>query len=394
MISYEEALALLLGAVSPLPGERVSLADAMGRTLAQPVLARIDAPRHDVSAMDGYAVRIEDARRGGWLDVRGASAPGSPFAGTLGPSEAIRIFTGAHVPKGADCVVIQEEAVCEGNRVRFRDGFGPAVHIRLAGSDFANGESLLDPGTRLTPGAMVALAGSDHAEVAVARRPLVSLIATGDELVVPGRAAGTAHSIPDSGSFGVSAIAVGAGALLVGHSRGRDRLEELEQLATKALEQSDLVIVLGGASVGDRDLAKPMFDHLGIALQFSKVAIQPGKPVWFAKAGERYVLGLPGNPGSAMVTARLFLVPLLAAMQGGSGHGTVQTSPQRLAADLPPTGARETFARARMGEDGLHPVANQVSGAQAPLAQSDWLIRRKANDGPIAAGETVRALPF
>lgn len=394
MITYAEALGLMLDAVSTQGSESVRLEDAAERYLAMTVTAAIDAPRCDVSAMDGYAVRLLDAQNGGWLEIIGEAAAGVPFAGDIESGQAVRIFTGAHVPHGADCVVIQEEALREGDRIRCKERFGPSRHIRAKGSDFEAGANLLEAGTRLSPTAMVALAGSDRARVEVARRPTVSVIATGDELVAPGEAARTKSSIPESGSFGVAAMAVQGGASLVGKYSGADDLGVLEGLAKDAMERSDLVIVIGGASVGDRDFAKQMFEQFDLSLMFSKVAIKPGKPVWFGTADGKHVLGLPGNPSSAMVTARLFLAPLLVAMQGGNGYASVASSSQVMATDLPPSGMRETFVRARLDEDGLRAVINQESGAQAPLASSDWLIRRAPGDHGIPAGESVPAIPF
>ena len=298
------------------------------------------------------------------------------------------------MPRGADCIAIQEEAQREGDRVRFEPDFGPARYIRPRGSDFRSGDIVLRGGTRLSPASMVALAAADRARVAVSRFPAVSVIATGDEICAPGSAAATPHAIPDSASLGVAMMAQSCGARLVGRHRERDDLPALEELATRALKASDLVVIIGGASVGDRDFAKAMIAPHAPEIIFDKVAIRPGKPVWFAKAGGKLVLGLPGNPSSAMVTARLFLAPLLAALQGGSGTESIATSPQLLAADLPAAGARETFVRARLTRQGLVPAGNQDSGAQHPLAANDWLIRRAPHSSASAAGVTIDALPF
>ena len=394
MISYDEALARLIGAVQSLPGEAIGLDAAGGRTLAKRVVAAIDAPRADVSAMDGYAVRMTEARAGDWLNLVGEAAAGAPFGGDMSSGEAVRIFTGAYVPTGADCVVMQEYAEREGDRVRFREGFGPARHIRKRAGDFAKGATLLEVGQRLTPRAMVALAGADIAGIEVTRRAKVAVIATGDELEQPGSAHLSPHGLPESGSYGVGALAMSCGATLAERMRGRDDLDVLSGLARRALDIADCVVVIGGASVGDHDLARPMFAGIGLHEHFARIAIKPGKPVWFGMCGGKPVLGLPGNPTSAMVTARLFLVPLLAAMQGGNGADEVRFMPQILAADLPPNGSREAFVRARATEEGLLPADNQESGAQAPLASSDWLIRRPANYGPCSAGEVVRAIRF
>lgn len=394
MISYDEALERLLAAIDPLASEQVAIDLAMGRILSEPVTAALNAPRADVSAMDGFAVRKAEALTCSALKIVGEAVAGAPFDGSLGPDQAVRIYTGAYVPDGADFVAIQELAEIENGTVRFADGIGSGSNIRTAGSDFRAGDTLLEAGTRLSPAAMVALAGADRPSVQVVRRPKIAVIATGDELVSPGFAAGTTAALPESASYGVCALATERGAHIVSRHRARDDLAELQSIAANALDQADCVVVIGGASVGDRDLAKPMFARSALDLVFSKVAIKPGKPVWFGIALGRPVLGLPGNPSSAMVTARLFLAPLLGGLLGRNGWTEVATFPLPLAIDLPANGSRDTFVRARLEPEGLLPCANQESGAQAPLATSDWLIRRGAGDPPQARGELVVAMPL
>lgn len=394
MISYDEALSRLLGAARPLAITDVSIDDAAGRVLAQDVVAALDSPRAHVSAMDGYAVELSSAKSGAWLDVVGESAAGAPFERAIDTNQAVRIFTGAHVPTGADCVVMQEYAQREADRVRFRDGFGPEAHIRFTGSDFAESDTLLRAGERLTPRAMVTLAAADIGMIAVSKRPRLAIIATGDELERPGTARLSDHGMPESASFGVAAMADSCGGHVVQQVHGRDDLESLSPLVDQALAAADCVVVVGGASVGDHDLARPMFAQTSFQELFARVAIKPGKPVWFGMADGTPVLGLPGNPTSAMVTARLFLKPLLAAMQGACGTREVAFLPHILACDLPANGSRETFVRATATPEGLVPATNQQSGAQAPLASSDWLIRREKGQGPLAAGERVAALSF
>ena len=394
MTSFDEALALLAGAVRPLPTESVPLEQAAGRFLAAPLHARSDAPSRAVSAMDGYAVTLENVEPDRWMSLAGESRPGLPDPGTLEPGTAMRIFTGAPLPAGADCVIMQEYAEREGGQVRFRSGFGPARHVRTAGSDFRAGDLLLATETRLTPRAMVAAASADRDTVEVSARPMIAIIATGDELAAPGTAHLKAGAIAESASYGVAAMCEAMGCEVVLRTRGADRLELLEDAAAKALEAADCVVVTGGASVGDHDLAKPMFGKAGLDLVFAGVAIKPGKPVWFGRANGRLVMGLPGNPTSAMVTARLFLRPLLAAMQGGNPTAELRFVPFPLAAPLPETGDRETFVRATATSEGLVPVGNQESGAQAPLAAADWLIRRPAGSPVCNKGALVEALPF
>lgn len=392
VIGFDEALALLEASAAPLGKEEVPLARTAGRVLAAPLIARSDGPRVAVAAMDGYAVLNAATRPGEPLKLIGEARAGAGFCGTLAPGEALRIFTGAPMPEGADRCIMQEYATRDGNSVRFAEGYGPAWHVRAAGSDFTAGEVLLDVGTRLAPRAMIAAAAADRARITVARRPRVAIIATGDELAAPGEAHLASDTIPESVTFGVAAMAEPAGAEIMRQAIGGDNLLELEQLAGAALAQADLVIVTGGASVGDRDFARPMFDAHGLNLVFSKVAIRPGKPVWLGRVDSKFVLGLPGNPTSAMVTARLFLLPLLAALQGQSIRDVLRWRRLPLAAPLSDNGARESFVRSVWTEDGLAPIDNQDSGAQGPLARADWLIRRPPGAPAEASGILVSAL--
>ena len=394
MLDFDAAIEKLREAVRPLGSSMVPLGDAAGRYLAQDLLARSDAPSRAISAMDGYAVKESSTRPGEWLSVTheikaGSFAPGAIFSG-----EVARIFTGAPLPEGADCVIMQEYATREGNRVRFAEGFGPARHIRQAGSDFRAGDLLLSRGTRLVPRAMVSAAAADVAEVEVHSRPRIAILATGDELADPGTAFETPGSLPESVSFGVAAMVAQMGGEVVFHARSGDDLAALTGLAGKALAAADCAVVTGGASVGDHDLARPMFGEAGLELVFSRIAIKPGKPVWLGLAKGKLVIGLPGNPTSAMVTARLFLRPLLAAMQGGAVSEELRFLPMPLAAPVPETGTRETFVRARGTHDGLMPVGNQESGSQSPMSQAGWLIRRPAGSPASDAGALVEALDF
>ena len=394
MIGFDEALAILARSVEALDSEIAPFDQAAGRFLAQDLHARYDAPRCDVSVMDGYAARASSVSHEKPLKLTDESRPGAPFAGHLDEGEAVRIFTGAPVPEGADIVIMQEYAKTSGEHVRFSEGWGPARHIRGAGSDFREGERLLAAGARLTPQAMVAAAAADRAELEVARRPHLALIATGDELVPPGEAHRQPLAQPDTASHAVAALACRIGAELVLHAHGRDDRDALATLAQKALEAADCVVVTGGASVGDHDHARPMFAETGMELLFSRIAIKPGKPVWLGKVGTKPVLGLPGNPGSALVTARLFLQPMLAALQGGDPMGEIATMPLPLGVDLEANGSRETFFRATATPQGLVTVSNQVSGAQAVLAKADWLIRRAPHAPAASAGSLVEALPL
>ena len=369
VISVDEALALLEDAVAPLAGVEIPLAEGAGRVLAAPLIARSTYPRTATAAMDGYAVTDAATRPGTVLRVIGEARAGASFANPVRPGEAVRIFTGAPMPAGTDRCIMQEYASREG-------------------------DILLPAGTRLTPRAMIAAAAADRASVTVSARPSVAIIGTGDELATPGMAHLREDAIPESVTFGVAAMAEREGGRVVARMIGQDSLPALERLAGEMLQQADVVIVTGGASVGERDFAKPMFAPHGLELLFSKVALKPGKPVWLGRAKGKWVLGLPGNPTSAMVTARLFLVPLLAGLQGQCVRETLPWRTIPLAAGIPATGDRETFLRAHWGEAGLEPITNQDSGAQAALARADWLIRRPSGSSAAEAGDPVIALDF
>jgi molybdopterin molybdotransferase len=390
VISFDEALRRVTEAARPIGPETVPLARAAGRVLAAPVTALIDSPVADCSAMDGYALREADLP--GPLRRVGESFPGSGFKGALGPGTCVRIFTGAPVPAGADRVVIQEVAVSDGDLVTIADLPEPARHIRPRGSDFLTGERLLETGRQLDPRALVAAAACDLGEVVTWRSPTLLVLATGDELAPPGKARSLPGAIPESVSAGVLALAELWGGLSLGSRRLADDLAAMEKAAGAALDQSDIIVVTGGASVGEKDHAKRMFERHGLDLIFSNVAIKPGKPVWLGRARDKLVLGLPGNPTSAMVTARLLLAPLVAGLAGRAGALEWRSLPLR--EPLPACGERETFHRARLLEGGAALLANQDSGAQKALVEADLLLRSRPNDPARPAGDEVEAVDF
>ena len=390
MIDFDEAVRLVEEAATPLGSERVPIAEASGRILAKPVIAMIDAPTADSSAMDGYAVRDRDLP--GSLRVIGESFAGRAYEGSVNPGTCVRIFTGAAVPAGADRVVVQEVVARDGDRALFAEPPGKARHVRPKGSDFHAGETLLPAGRRLDPRALVAAAGADVADVEVWRRPRLLILGTGDELAPPGEARARTGTIPESVSFGVAALAEEWGALSTGTRRLADDLRLMEQAAGEALADADLVVVTGGASVGEKDFAKAMFEPHGLKLIFSKVAIKPGKPVWFGRAGRKLVMGLPGNPTSAMVTARLLLAPLVAGLCGRRDALEWRRVP--LATGLPACGDRETFHRAFRSDAGAVPVANTDSSAQRALAEASLLLRSRPHDPAREPGVEVEALDF
>jgi molybdopterin molybdotransferase len=395
VISFDEAAALLREVARPLGAETVKLAAARGRTLAAPVVARVLAPPADVSAMDGYALRDADlAQLPARLPVVREIFAGFGEGAPLGPDACARIFTGAPVPAGADRVVIQEKVRREGGFALFDEPPGTARHIRRCGSDFRAGDTLLQAGALLGPRQLVAAAAADLDEVAVTRRPRLAVLSTGDELVRPGCARERPGSIPESLSIGVAALAQDWGGEFLSSTLLADRLADMEAAAAAALREADLVVVTGGASVGEKDFARRMFAGQGLELIFSKVSIKPGKPVWLGAAAGGLVLGLPGNPTSAMVTARLFLAPLLTGLLGRDPATALRWREGRLAAPLAPVGERETFARGAMDGGVVRIASNQDSSAQRTLAECDLLVRLSPGVEPLPAGAAVETLDF
>lgn len=395
MISFDQAMTIVSDVARPLGNERVPIGEAHRRVLAEPVVARVDSPPSDASAMDGYAVREEDlllmpAR----LRVIGESFAGSGFGGSVTPGTCVRIFTGAPVPKDADRVVIQEMVRREGDVAVIDDYPSAAKHVRGRGSDFREGALLLEAGTRLGYRQLVAAAGADLATLEVWRRPTVLILGTGDELAAPGSAAGKPGAIPESVSFGVAAMAEEWGASVKERIHLPDDLNAMSKVAARALDEADLVVVTGGASVGEKDFAKAMFASQGLDLLFSKVAIKPGKPVWLGRAKSKLVMGLPGNPTSALVAARLLLAPLIAGLSGLNPQSALHWRKLSLLASLPACGDRETFIRACAIHDGVEPVSNQDSSAQKALVEADLLVRRRAGAAPGRAGDMVSVLDF
>jgi molybdopterin molybdotransferase len=395
VIGFDEAVGLVARVARPLGNEPVPLEFAQGRVLSAPVAARVSAPPTDVSAMDGYAVRDGDV---GTLPARltivGESFPSRGYEKPLGEAECVRIFTGAPVPDGADRIVIQENVRREGDVATIDEPAGGVRHIRKRGSDFEAGDLLLEPGRAMDARALVSAAGADLAELDVWRKPRVFILGTGDELADPGRAGAVPGAIPESISLGVAALAGDWGAEIVGRRCLRDELAPMAKAAGEALDIVDLVVVTGGASVGERDFAKAMFEPAGLELIFSKVSIKPGKPVWLGRARGRLVMGLPGNPTSALVTARLLLAPLLAGLTGRDPAEALRWRNAPLARGLEACGARETFVRARRMDEMASPLSNQDSSAQRTLAAADLLIRRRPGAPAALDGERVEVLDF
>lgn len=393
MISVEEALGEIRKASAPLAAEIVPIADAAGRVLAADVIAPIDQPPFRSSAMDGYAVRFAEAQRGARLKIVGEAAAGKPFAGAIGAGEAARIFTGGVVPAGADHVVIQEDVTAKDGAIVIDDAQTRPSNIREAGIDFRAGATIRKSGARLLPADVGLIASANIAAVSARRRPIVAFFDNGDELVEPG-ASLTPGAIVGSLRFSFAPMIAQWGAAPLYLGRAGDDRGAIERLIERS-GAADALVTIGGASVGDHDHVRSAFAAAGGAMIFSKVSVRPGKPTWFGRIGGRLVLGLPGNPASAIVCANLFLRPLIAALSGADDGAPMLRAV--LAGGLGENGARESWMRALLvagadGRLGVTPFRNQDSSLMTPLAEGNCLIRRPAGAPAALAGDLVDCL--
>jgi Molybdopterin biosynthesis enzyme len=391
MIGVEEAQALCLALVKGAPGvETLPLVQAAGRVLAVSVSAGRAQPPFASAAMDGYAVRDAEVAIGARFTVVGESAAGHRWEGALAPGEAIRIFTGAPVPEGADHVVIQEDVAREGEAITIQPNLGSGPNIRPAGADFAEGFTLQAP-RRLAPSDLALLASMNVAEVTVARRPKVALLATGDELVMPGEEPG-ADQIIASNIFALKAMVDAAGGEGVILPIAADREEALRE-AMAAMARADIAVTIGGASVGDYDLVGRVGAGLGLERAFYKISMRPGKPLIAGALGGIPYLGLPGNPVSAIVTGHLFLLPLLRRWLGLEAVLPTRVM-ARLAQDVGPTGPRTHYMRAVLKDGMVTPFGRQDSSLLSVLSEANALLERPLGDRPRKAGEEVPVLPL
>ena len=388
MITVSEALDRLFALVTPLPAEDVPLTQAAGRVLARPVHARRNQPPFAASAMDGYAIRA-DFTPGETLQIIGEAAAGRGFSGTVRPGQTVRIFTGAPLPDGADIVAIQEDVIRSSGEIVLGPDVGPA-NVRRLGADFRIGDTLAAP-RRLSPSDIALLAAMNIAKVPVTRRPVVAIIATGDELVQPGETPGPDQIIA-SNSYGLQALlqALGAEARLL--PIARDTLDSLA-FCLKLAEGADLILTIGGASVGDHDLVGQAAGLAGIEQAFYKVAMRPGKPLMAGRLGNAMMIGLPGNPVSAMVCGHVFVAPVIRAMQGLPAQATPR-QPAVLAADLPANGPREHYIRAHHTPDGVAAFDKQDSSLLTVLSAADCLIIQPAGDAARRPGDMVQIIPI
>jgi len=393
LLPVDDAIAAILKRVPAPTAETVPLTSAAGRVLLRPIVAHHHQPPFDASAMDGYAVRTADIVPAHRLNIVGMSQAGAGFNGTLHAGQCVRIFTGAPVPAGADAVIMQEEAEVDDNMVSFTTVPKPGRSVRARGNDFAAGQQLVAAGIRLTPMQLAVAAAANHAQLSVAHRPRVALLATGDELVLPGTPLAS-DQIVASNSFGLHPLLSPYAETITDHGIAKDDRDAMRQtLTTIFASEPDVLVTTGGASVGDHDLVQDILLELGVNLDFWRINMRPGKPLMFGTRGKTLVFGLPGNPVSAMVTALVFIKPALRRWLG-LPEQTVWTLP--LAAATPPNTTRRHFMRARL----LHtsngpqvlPINETDSGHTSSMANTNMLIIQPEFDPGQGAGELVEAI--
>ena len=393
MLTVEQARDRILARMAPVGHETVALPEAWGRVLAAPVAARLTQPPADVSAMDGYALRAADAAEGARLRVVGAAPAGRPFDGTLKWGEAVRLFTGSVIPAGADTVLLQEDATAEGDTVCVDLAPAPGQHIRRRGQDFAQGDTVLHAGRRLGARDIGLAAAANHPWLRVHRRPRIGVLATGDEIFLPGEPI-AAGGIVSSNSHMLAGLIRGAGGEPVILPIAGDSLAAMEEGA-RAAAGMDLLVTIGGASVGDHDLVQAGLGAQGFALDFWKIAMRPGKPIIFGSLGGMPVIGLPGNPVSAFVCAVLFLAPSIARL-AGLPDAALPTVRARLGAPVRANDHRADHLRATIDAtpQGLvaTPFARQDSAMLGVLAAAGALILRAPHAPALEAGGEVEVL--
>jgi molybdopterin molybdotransferase len=397
LLPVAEALQRILSSAATLGSEDVDLLHARGRTLAAAVTSKLDNPPFNASAMDGYAVRAADvATAPSSLNVIGEAGAGKPFSGTVGTKDTVRIFTGGRIPDGADTVVIQENVTASGTSITVQETAARGANIRSQGQDFAKNDVLIETGHSLTARDVLIAASSGHAKLAVTRKPVVAILSTGDELVAPGSPLGPGQ-ISGSNAYGLAAVVETAGGEARFLGIARDSLDSLEKFIA-ASNGADILVTSGGASVGDHDLVRPALENAGAKLDFYKIAMRPGKPLFFGSRfpnGKlQYCLGLPGNPVASLICARVFLVPLMGRLLGRDTP--FESVEAVLAEPLPANGPREHYMRGLLDLNSasprVTPFKNQDSGLIKSLQRANCLVVVPADAPAQAAGTTVKVL--
>ncbi|HEX4110109.1 MAG TPA: gephyrin-like molybdotransferase Glp [Solirubrobacteraceae bacterium] len=389
-LGIAQAREVVLAACRPLGTEEVPVTDALGRVLAEPVIAAADVPPFASSAMDGYAVLAGPAGR--VVRVVGESRAGTPAERGPGEGEAVAISTGAVVPPGAEAVVPLEVTERDGDRVTLTAPARPGDHVRGAGEDLRAGGTVLEPGRRLGPAEVGVAIGAGRASLRCARRPRVAVLCTGDELRAPGEPLG-AGQIHNTNAYTLAALALESGAELAAPpGQVRDELGATRDALGSALDRADVLVVSGGVSVGPHDHVKGALAELGVQERFWRVALRPGRPTWFGVRGDRLVFGLPGNPVSAMVTFLLFARPALAALQGASTAVPVRLATMTEA--IPRNAGRDEAVRVALRErDGVlqaTPTGPQGSHQLTSMLGADGLVIVERGEGELPAGAPVR----
>jgi molybdopterin molybdotransferase len=380
LLPVEDALKVILAATSTTKKEKVAIANAAGRVLAQDAVASFSQPPFDGSAMDGYALKAAEGQKGAKLKVVGTSAAGEGFDGEVKSGECTRIYTGAPIPNGTDAVIMQEQVDHDGDFITINEDVSPTQNVRFAGNDFKEGTTIIASGTKLSPFHTTLAAAANFAELEVYAQPKITMLGTGDELVAPG---GTLQKdqIIASNSYGLLPLFAQYGAKIEDKGIIKDDPQTLKNALRKALdEQPDILVTTGGASVGDRDYVKPMLEELGVKLDFWKIAVRPGKPLMFANYGNTLIFGLPGNPVSALVTASVFVLPAIKALQSLAPAHRTYFLP--LKDDLKPNGPREFYHRAKLTNDSDNKLIVDASRAidsahLSSLSTCDCFVKQK-----------------
>lgn len=394
-ITFDTAHEILRSQIDPLETEPLPIRDGALRVLAEPIKAHIDSPRTDVAAMDGFAVEDAVAQAG----RREFNLVGTRYAGDASghensPETTVRIMTGAPIPQSKDRVIPFELVEERDGVIRLMHPLPANLHVRSKGSGFNAGQPLLAAGTLLDTGRLIVAAASDQPIIRVYKRPRIRFITSGDELAPAGSAAATNTRIPDSLTLPLQLMAKQWGADLIGATLASDNIDAIRSAATMAGRDSDVLVIAGGASYGDRDFARPALRMLGLEISFAGIAIKPGKPVWYGRLGNLHVLGLPGNPAAAMTVARLFLAPLLCALSGRGFDTALNWREMPLAASAVAAGSREMFLYARLDGDRVDILPRQSASAQLPLVSANLLVRRAADSPALPANSLVPVLDF